>query len=543
MARGPSDKDKTVIGGKLPTPEELRRLAGRPSGVDQPPVSGNRTVIGGGLPTPPGGPAPGRSAPKQEGFRTSPQAADAWMGGGNSPVGQASGSQDRSFFPTYDRPERNVVHSGPKIALHEALQATGLGRGGPSNPIVAAAANLLILFGRLRTQMVEMDAIPLMEHVTREIEAFHGNCVEAGVDPHEADVARYCLCGTADDIVQNIPGNDGDVWRQYSMVARFYNVRTSGVGFFEEVDKALQAPAQRFYLLELMLMCLSLGFEGKFRTSPTGDSELARYRAMIYESLRRVQPRPDEDVSVRWLPVELGKRKRFGASPFWVISSLAAALLLGVYLTLNMLISRDSTAVSSRLLEIHPEQIVGIQRAEAFTPYIPPEPEPSTQLEDIRSRLSERISDGSVEVDEKGDFIFVRVSNLVLFRSGSADVQADFAPIAAEVAEALNEEPGPLLVVGHTDGIPASGRGRYKTNQELSEARAKGVAGVLEASLSLPGRLIVEGRGPAEPIADNGTPEGRAENRRVEIMIYRKEALEAQASPEPSVADLVEQLK
>lgn len=543
-----NDKDKTVIGGKLPTAEELRNLsAGRPAsppaGLQQPPSApptpppaggGQRTVIGGALPQTPPPAAPYTPQQPQGGFGTSQSAGDAWMGGGAptpsstpAPGSGIGGASQDGFFPAMQsqQPEQ-VVHTGPKIALHEALRATGLGKGGPSNPIVAAAANLLILFGRLRTQMVEMDAIPLMEHVTREMEAFHANCVQAGVDPHEAEVARYCLCGTADDIVQNIPGTDRDIWIQYSMVARFYNVRTSGVGFFEEVDKAMQAPAQRFNVLELMLMCLSLGFEGKYRTLPGGAQELARIRASIYESLRRVHARPDEDVSVHWTPVELGKRKRFGANPLWIVASAAAAILLGVYLTLNMLISNDSSAVVSRLLDIHPEELVGLQRAQAFTPYVPPEIPETTQLENIRARLDERIADGSVAVDTKGDFIFVRVNNLVLFASGSADVKPEFALVAADVAKALDEEPGPVRVVGYTDNIPMSGRGRYKTNQELSEARANSVGGVLGDALAAPGRLQIEGKGEVNPIADNATKDGRAQNRRVEIMIQREETLQ-----------------
>ncbi|WP_281857578.1 type VI secretion system protein TssL, long form [Litoreibacter halocynthiae] len=538
-----SDKDKTVIGGKLPTAEELRNLsAGRPAsppaGLQQPPSAppaggGQRTVIGGGLPQSPPPAAPYTPQPPQGGF-ASQSGGDAWMGGGSptpsstpAPRSGIGGASQDGFFPTMQsqQPEQ-VVHTGPKIALHEALRATGLGKGGPSNPIVAAAANLLILFGRLRTQMVEMDAIPLMEHVTREMEAFHANCVAAGVDSHEADVARYCLCGTADDIVQNIPGTDRDIWIQYSMVARFYNVRTSGVGFFEEVDKAMQAPAQRFNVLELMLMCLSLGFEGKYRTLPGGSQELARIRASIYESLRRVHGRPDEDISVHWTPVELGKRKRFGANPLWIVASAAAAILLGVYLTLNMLISNDSSSVVARLLDIHPEELVGLQRAQAFEAYIPPEPPASSQLENIREKLKAQINDGSVAVDTKGDFIFVRVNNLVLFGSGSADVKAEFSVIAADVAKALDDEPGPVRVVGYTDNIPMSGRGRFKTNQELSEARAKSVGGVLGDALSAPGRLQIEGKGEVDPIADNATKDGRAQNRRVEIMIQREETLQ-----------------
>ncbi len=54
----------------------------------------------------------------------------------------------------------------------------------------------------------------------------------AGAPAQEAMVAKYLLCGTADDIVQNLPGADRALWEQYSMAARFFNVRDTGVGFF-----------------------------------------------------------------------------------------------------------------------------------------------------------------------------------------------------------------------------------------------------------------------------------------------------------------------
>ena len=80
-------------------------------------------------------------------------------------------------------------------------------------------------------------------------------------------------------------------------------------------------------------------------------------------------------------------------------------------------------------------------------------------------------------------------------------------------------------MIGHTDNIPLSGRGRFKDNYELSVARAESVANKLREGISDASRLVVEGKGDLEPIADNGTREGRAQNRRVEIMLKRQESL------------------
>ena len=87
---------------------------------------------------------------------------------------------------------------------------------------------------------------------------------------------------------------------------------------------------------------------------------------------------------------------------------------------------------------------------------------------------------------------------------------------------AINGEAGPVKILGFTDSVPPSGRGRYKTNLELSVARAEGVAGVMRPLLDDAERITVEGRGEASPIADNATAEGRAANRRVELLMAKE---------------------
>jgi len=525
------DDDKTVFGGKLPTPP-----AGQPAA--RPPAAAgdnDRTVIGGALP--PQRPA---APPPQAGFTpTGPADGNTWLGGAlpntppappPRPMGQpAAGAgiaSNQGFFPDIPSPQQAPGQGAPqvpRIGLQDALKGTGLGNGGPSNPLLAAAANLLILFGRLRTGMVEMQAQPLMDHVVREIEMFESNAVAQGADPLEAQVAKYALSGTADDIVQNLPGADPGVWLQYSMVARFFQKRDSGVGFFQEAEKAMQAPAQRFDLLELMLVCLSLGFEGQYRTLPNGALELARIRAAIYETLRRCKPRPSEDIAVHWEPVPMGGSRRSGGLPLWVAGSVAAVLIVAGYAGMSTYINRAGAEVATSLHLMHPNMaMITLQRSspEPVVEFVAPVD--TGQLDRIRNALSADIADGLVEVGTRGDYIYIRVGNALLFSSGSATVKPEFAELASHIAQTLNAESGPVRVLGFTDSVAPSGRGRYKTNLDLSVARAQGVAEGLAPLRTDADRINVEGRGEASPIGDNDTPEGRALNRRVEILIAKE---------------------
>lgn len=489
-----------------------------------------------------------------------PGGEDTWLGGALNPQGYAPTGQPQApptneygqparqpqytpqgYSPTADDmfpeipkapEEQPQVQQTPRIALADALKGTGLGAGGSSNPLIAAAANLLILLGRLRTGMVEMQDGPLIDHVAREIELFEKNALEAGVPAADVSDAKYALSATADDIVQNLPGADKGVWLQYSMVARFFGERSSGVGFFQKMDAAMKAPAQKFDLLETMLTCLSLGFMGQYRTAPNGSSDLSRIRTAIYESLRRVKTRPDDDVSIRWTPVTAGKRRRFGGIPVWIVASVAGALVVGTFAVLSTLLSGRGGDTQAAVLTLHDGlPAIAIERSSflAETPreaFVVPD---TDQTERLRSALADRIANGDVVVVEKGDYVMVRVGAALNFASGSADLQDDsFVSLAGEIATALEVElealgltTASIRVVGHTDSIPPSGRGRYKTNEALSLARAETAATILQEQLVGEESVSIEGVGPIDPIATNETREGRAENRRVEIMIPR----------------------
>lgn len=519
MADDPFDSGgKTVIrpnpggalGRKVPdAPAAPPAPPPRPAKRPLPPADNDKTVIGGASPV-----AGNRVAPSMPGAGAASPGTDDWLRGPDP---------RNTFFPEKKEAPK-PIDASQKIPLDVALNAEQYRDLKGSNVITTAAGPLLVLLGRLRLMIIDMQAIPLMEHVADEINNFERKVLEAGVDKLDADVAKYVLCGTADDIVQNLPGTDRHVWMQYSMLARFFQVRTSGVGFFEELNKVLANPAARYDLLELMHACLSLGFEGQYRGQAGGDAELSRIRRDVYQALRQVRARNNEDISPRWRGVALAMRRAGGALPLWAIIGIAAAVLVGLFFLLRFLLGSDAGSIADEMLALHPGQQVTINRP-AFTPFTGPDFGQTTQLERIQTALSDDIAAGGVDVASAGEFIVVNLNNLVLFASGSADVKKEFAEIGERVALALDKEPGPVNITGHTDSVKLRGTGRFKSNFDLSVARAKSVSAVIASKLEDPSRIVVEGKGADEPIADNKTKEGRAKNRRVEIVIPREETL------------------
>jgi type VI secretion system protein ImpK len=368
-----------------------------------------------------------------------------------------------------------------------------------------------------------------MEQVAEAIKFFEKDIRSAGIPEDQANLAKYILCATADDIVQNIPTDDRHVWTQYSMLSRFFGERIGGVRFFEELDRALRDPLRNYSLLELMHACLALGFQGIHRTSSGGQATLQQIQRNLYEVLRRVRPRLNQDLSPRWQGQNLASRATRVHVPLWAVAAVLGVLLFGLYIGLRTLLVTRADATAEATATLHASTPLLLERHVFAAPAPPPEPtlpppqpQPQriTQLQRIRAALAPEIATGKVFAVQTANTIIIRVGDLIMFRVGQAIVLDEFKPIAHRIAQTLNKEPGWVKVVGHTDSTPIR-TVRFASNFQLSVERAKAVAALIRPVLSQPDRVQVEGKGSDVPIASNTTKEGRARNRRVEVLIPR----------------------
>lgn len=129
--------------------------------------------------------------------------------------------------------------------------------------------------------------------------------------------------------------------------------------------------------------------------------------------------------------------------------------------------------------------------------------------------LRAQLQNTGVSVTRNGDNIILNMPGNITFASGSSDINADFFAVLNSVALVVNKyEKTYIDIVGHTDNV-----GSAEMNQRLSQARANSVARYLESQKVLPARIVTSGMGMNNPVASNSTPEGRAQNRRVEIVL------------------------
>src|SRR6266446_892492 len=382
------------------------------------------------------------------------------------------------------------------------------------NPILRSAGPLLLILGRLRVALARASFASLMEQDIRS----------AGISEAQANSAKYIICATADDIVQNIPTEDRHVWTQYSMLSRFFGERIGGVRFFDELTRLKQEPVVNYDLLELQHTCLALGFHGIHRTSAGGVATLQQIQRDLYETLRRLRPKVYRELSPRWQGQQLASQASRLRVPWWGVLGCVGLMLFGIYFVLLYWLTGGVDPAAAQMAALHDVGKLSIIRTVSLPPPPPPPPEPDkiTQLQRICAALGPDVAADNASAEQTANQITVRVGNVILFDSGSATVLDQFKPIAGRVAGTLDKEEGFIKVVGHTDNTPISRSNvRFPHNYHLSIERAKSVAALFKPFLAKPDRLQTDGKGETAPIADNKTPEGRAKNRRVEILILR----------------------
>lgn len=142
------------------------------------------------------------------------------------------------------------------------------------------------------------------------------------------------------------------------------------------------------------------------------------------------------------------------------------------------------------------------------------------ELARVRQDLSKEIQSGKVEVERDGARIIIRLSEQGSFQSGRADLQPGFMTTLNQVGQTVSSSRGRVYIEGHTDNVPVMFNERFRSNWDLSGARAGAVADFLSATGGIaPSRLSVAGYADTRPIDSNGNANGRARNRRIEVII------------------------
>ena len=397
-----------------------------------------------------------------------------------------------------------------------------------TSPLLAVAEPLILLLARLWNAPTKPFSGDLRDTVVRAMRVFEQRAKAAGVKMEHLRPCHYALCASIDDVVRNTPWGGAAGWEAGSLTATFHQEASSGQRFFDQLAKLCRDPAEWLPVIEVMYICLSLGFMGPYRRIPDGADVVERVRKQTHAAIIRQRPPAGPELSPHWAGVAAPYTPDKARFPVWVTGSLALAIMAGLFVWCMVALDAASDDVYARMLGAPPSTMPRIVRAALIRPP-PPSPalaEPGA-IDRLRAALQPDIDQHLLAILGSSAAVVVRINTGSMFASGSATLQPGSTPLLEHIASVLKAEvdrPGAtntLQVNGYTDNQPIR-TVKFPSNFKLSSSRAEAVRDVLQRIIGKAPAIEAEGRADADPVATNATASGREQNRRIEIVLRRQ---------------------
>jgi type VI secretion system protein ImpK len=428
------------------------------------------------------------------------------------------------FFGTFSDDDKTIVRPSPGGRKKPTVMPASFNLYAPeqsvrefpedflagSNPLCAEAYPLLSLVPKLRTLPFHHDINDLQEQLIRQVKHFEAHAARQVDSQGKVKIASYFICSLIDETILNTPWGSPSNWGHHSLLIQFHKEARGGERFFQILDRAKQYPGRNLDLLELAYLCLSMGFEGRYRISGGGRRAIEDLRHELFLLIQNMNSGSESALSANWKGLRDIRGPLFRHVPVWVAAIVTAALLMLLYLGYSYAINRTSDRIYGQISALARKE----NKALATLPRTPVSPavplHPAVKFERL---LADEIAHNLVEVLDGN---ILRISNS--FPSGSDRIKPEFRPLLTKIAQALSHIDDRVLIVGHSDDRPIFSA-RFPSNWHLSQARANNVADTLAAAAPISTRVRFEGRADIEPILPNDSPQNRARNRRIDIHI------------------------
>ncbi|WP_242468313.1 type VI secretion system protein TssL, long form [Burkholderia plantarii] len=381
------------------------------------------------------------------------------------------------------------------------------------NPLLEASRVLLRAQADMPEGFESKDAIVLLRKLLMgEVRVFEKLCEQANIRRDHMIGASYCLCTALDEAAtQSAWGREGSSaieWIQGGLAITFHGDLKGGDKVYLLIGRLLEDPDEHRDLLEVIYRILSLGFEGRYRGVTDGRRKHDAIRQRLYNVITSQREPVPLTLSPHWQSTAKGRRLSFTDFPVWISVTVLSMILLGLFGWFKYELSGRSADVQKQIADI----------ARMTTP--PASPPASPEQLHLKPLLKDEIAAGTVSVDEDARHSAVTFRGDAMFKPGGTAVQASMNPLIAKIAREIVKVPGKVTIVGYTDNVPIRSR-HFASNQVLSEERATQVMQMLQAAGVPANRLEAVGKGDADPVGDNRTVQGRAQNRRVAIDVAR----------------------
>lgn len=332
------------------------------------------------------------------------------------------------------------------------------------------------------------------------VDRFERELAAAGWDERGLSAASWVLCSWIDEVVDGTPWGAGGA----GLLERFHGERGGSDRMLRLLSRLAEHPEENRALLTLFHACMSLGLNGRLRSSPDERRRLELLRTRLYKTL----PREDATLSPPW------RTAVAPPPPPWRRRVALAALLLlglaaiGVYTSSRLILASRVDGVFASMQKLAPADAAAPVGAASAVPAAVPATVPR-----LAPLLESEIAAGRLSVRDEAHRSVVTVLADALFPAGSTQPSDAGAALLGRVAAVLARQGGKVLVVGHTDGSDER-TARLPSAWHQSYEWAREAAAVLGRSLPA-ARVEVEAAADLQPPREAAVP-----RRRVDIVLY-----------------------
>lgn len=213
------------------------------------------------------------------------------------------------------------------------------------NPISDAAANLFSISSRLKQLKNYRHLSKLHQELMHEMQAFQNAAKAQGYSSEHILVSRYALCATLDDLIKNTRFGSQGQWDPYSLLTAFHPDTVNPDRFFVILERLIKEPALYIDILELMYICLSLGFEGPYRSAdPYNTLQFEKIIQGLYQQIRAYRGDFPKNLSpYLFKPSHLSRKTNRSSSLGWTLlftSCFALLVMSGLGYSLGTMITQ-----------------------------------------------------------------------------------------------------------------------------------------------------------------------------------------------------------
>lgn len=263
-----------------------------------------------------------------------------------------------------------------------------------SNDLLCCSSTLLSLMIKLSNSVIHKDVAQLKYNLQDEIKQFEINAGRLALSNDKILQARYIICTSLDEIVASTPWGQESDWSQQSLLSLFHGETWGGEKIYLLLERLLKEPAKNLDILELVYVCISLGFQGKYRVIENGYAEVEKIRENLYRQIRYLKNDFNKELSNNWFGVSDRRSVLIRYVPLWVVGAFSGVILLAMFSSFTYILDQSSTPVIDKINKLGPTDL--IQRA----------------ISNDSSKNSNTISESPIKVPQR-NFELIKMGTLI----------------------------------------------------------------------------------------------------------------------------------